>query len=274
MAVRTFFWEAPRPSRTDRIVARLRPGARPTALRVGNAGDIFVRDVIRMVYGEDATNVADDGRRLLLIGSIAHRVLDGDVVCGAGTKGAPLPPATQVRCKVVAVRGPITLEAFEQAGHDVSEVRSLRDPGLLLRFAVPDASPVPGRRVLIPHYRERHLYRGAAAHGLDIVDIDGEPVDVARGIQAAEVIYTSSLHGMIFAHALRRPCVLLAPQTAEPEIKYRDYFASVGMAWRTPGTLEEALREPAPGSAPDLEFSVEDFGLPPLAELREAGIAG
>ena len=273
MAVRTFYWDAPRLSRGGLLKARLGRPTPTSQFRFGNAGDVFVRDVIRMVYGAEPDNVDDDGRRLLLIGSIAHRVLDGDVVCGVGTKGVPVPAATDVRCRVLAVRGPITLEAFEQAGHDVSGVRSLRDPGLLIRFAVPDAPARPGRRVLIPHYRERNLYRGAARRGLAVVDIDGEPAAVARGIQAAEVVYTSSLHGMIFAHALRRPCVLVAPLTAEPEIKYRDYCASIGMAWRAPGTLEEALRGPVPDSAPDLDFSVEDFGLPPLAELRGAGIA-
>ena len=273
MAVRTFYWHSQLMSRTEAVKARLRGRNTSSRFRTGNAGDIFNRDVIRMVYETDAVNVDEDGRRLLLIGSVAHRVRDGDIVCGIGTKGTPIPSARDVRCRVVAVRGPLTLEAFAGAGHDVSGVRSQLDPGLLIRFSVPDAPAKAGHRVVVPHYRERDEYRGKLPRGLGFVDMDAEPVDVAKRIQAAELVYTSSLHGMVFAHALRRPCVLIAPLTPEPEIKYRDYFASVGLPWRSPPTLDEAMRSSAPVSPLDLEYSVSDFALPELSELRAAGVA-
>lgn len=274
MAVRTFYWHTRVVGRARMIKHRLRGGNASFLFRTGNAGDIYNRDVIRTVYGEDAVNIADEGRRLLLIGSVAHNVRDGDVVAGIGTKGEPIPSPREAACRIVAVRGPLTLEAFAAAGHDVSGVRSQLDPGLLIRFDVPDAPAVRGRAVLVPHYRERDQYRRRARRGLSVIDIDAEPVDVARQIQAAEVVYTSSLHGMVFAHALRRPCVLVAPLTPEPELKYRDYLASVGLPWRGLPSLDEALRGPAPVSPLDLEYSLEDFALPALAELRAEGVAG
>lgn len=274
MSVRTFFWHDRVVSRAGLLKKRVRGRNPAMFFRTGNAGDIFNRDVIRMVYGTDAVNVPDEGRRLLLIGSVAHRLHDGDVVCGIGTKGGEIPPPTEAAVTLRALRGPLTLEAFATTGHDVSGVRSLRDPGLLIRFLVPDVPAERGRVVLIPHYRERDRYRRRdARHGLHLIDIDAEPVQVAREIQRAELVYTSSLHGAIFAHALGRPCVLVAPLTAEPDLKYRDYLASIDLPFTGLPTLDEALRAPSPNSPVDLVYALEDFALPPLAELVERGIA-
>jgi hypothetical protein len=241
--------------------------------RTGNAGDVFNRNLIETTYGVEARNVADCGRRLLLVGSTAHRIQNGDIVCGVGTKGRTIPSAKDVRCRILAVRGPLTLAAFAQAGHDVTSVRSQLDPGLLIRFAVDDADAVPNRVAILPHYRDRDFYGRRARRGLWMIDIDDEPVEVARNIQSAELVYTSSLHGLIFAHALRRPSVLIAPQTSEAEVKYRDYFASVGLPWRSLPTLDEALRMPSPESPLDLDYATADFALPTLRALQDAGIA-
>jgi pyruvyltransferase len=273
MAVRTFYWHS-RVIGGARLL-RQRVLRRDTShlFRKGNAGDIYNVDVIRRTYGTDAVNVSDDGRRLLLIGSTAHNVRDGDVVCGIGTKGVPIPSAADAKCLVLAVRGPITLEAFAAAGHDTGSVRSQLDPGLLIRFDVAPRPPVSGRVGLLPHYRERTQYRGRVPKGMQLIDIDNDPVAVARKIQDVELLYTSSLHGMIFAHALGRPCVLIRPLTPEGELKYQDYMASVGLTWRPWVPLDDARRSPSPTSPVDLEYQPADFALPTIETLRTLGVA-
>src|SRR5690606_38420197 len=130
--------------------------------------------------------------------------------------GTPIPGPLEAPCTVVGVRGPITYDAFKATGHDVSGVRFLKDPGLLIRFlAGPEpAVPQAGRVIFIPHYRERHLYK-SLPKGITLVDIDAEPLELARTIREANLVYASSLHGIIFAHALERPCVWVKPQTEE-----------------------------------------------------------
>ena len=109
--------------------------------------------------------------------------------------------------------------------------------------------------------------------GVRVVDVDNKPVEVARQIQEAELLFTSSLHGLIFAHALGRPCVLIRPLTEEPEIKYQDYLAAVGLPWPGWRTLDEARRSPSPVSPVDLAYGPDDFALPRLQD-RFGPLAG
>ncbi|MEM6732044.1 MAG: hypothetical protein AAF658_10845, partial [Myxococcota bacterium] len=63
----------------------------PGALAVGNFGDLFTAELIQHVYGLAPELVRNEGRRLLLNGSIAHKMRSADIVCGVGTKGQALP---------------------------------------------------------------------------------------------------------------------------------------------------------------------------------------
>ena len=260
MELRTFFWDA--------------KGGRPDSpWRVGNAGDVLNRDLLEFVYGGvRVRNAPAAGERLLVVGSTVHRMLDGDVVCGVGHKGSPIPPPDQVaRVEIRGVRGPYTEAALRDAGHDVSGIRFRYDPGLLVPTMYPDlvasVAAEPGRVAFVPHYRERERY--ADRRDVHVVDIDCTPRDLLEQVLRAEHVYTSSLHGLVFAHAVGRPATLVAPLTPEPELKYRDYAASVGLAWTTPPDLDGAIRSPKPTSPLHVAVTLDDFAFPTLAELRE-----
>jgi hypothetical protein len=274
--IRTYFWEA-------RIISPLELRARQMFRRsphlyflVGNAGDILARELIEREYDCATYNDPTQGKRLLVIGSIGHSIREGDVLCGIGVKSRQVPKATDVPVRVWAVRGPITYELFKAAGHDVSDVKFQLDPGLMMRFLMSGSDQVASPRgaVFIPHYRERGQYAGGLPKGICLVDIDNRPRDVARAILSAELVYSSSLHGIIFAHALGRPCVFVGPQTEEPLIKYEDYFASIGRAMPRPLTsIHDARSSRAPDSPIDLRYTEEDFVWPSLEELVAHGVA-
>lgn len=239
--------------------------------RYGNAGDVMAERVIENHYGCRSMNVNGQGGRLLVIGSIASRLRDGDVVAGIGVKNGEVP---RVRCRVLGLRGPITYERFKKAGHDLSEVRFLKDPGLLIRFCQPKHEVSPKGRVFIPHYRERYQYLRDPIDGIRFVDIDNDPLEVARHILNAELVYTSSLHGVIFAHALNRPCVLVRTQTDEPWLKYEDYYCSIDAPVPKPlASIREASTAPKPDSPLDIHFEREEFDFPLFSELVQWGIA-
>ncbi|MEO1171983.1 MAG: polysaccharide pyruvyl transferase family protein, partial [Myxococcota bacterium] len=222
MGLRTYYWQ---PS----LRAEQRRPARG-ALHVGNFGDLFTAALIQQVYSVSSRIVQADGRRLLLTGSIAHTLHAGDVVCGVGTKGKALPhPRETEGVRILGLRGPLTYDAFRRRGYDVSTVRFLRDPGLFVRFMVGDSDRTSAKGAsFLPHYRERLRYtRHTLPRGIRLLTCDAEPLKVAEDILSSELVYTSSLHGIIFSHALRRPCVFVRPQTAEPLLKYADYFASI-----------------------------------------------
>ena len=275
MKLRAYFWE-------DRIISKLQFRLR-RALRaspynhfvVGNAGDILARALIEDLYGYTALNDAKRGSRMLLVGSIGHRIMNGDLLCGVGVKTREVPKASRVAVRVWGVRGPISYDVFKAAGHDVSDVRYQMDPGLLLRFQLENLSRIiqPQGVVFIPHYRERAPYMAGLPQGIRLVDIDDHPLAVGRRILEAELVYASSLHGVIFAHALGRPCVLVAPQTAEPMLKYEDYFASVNLDMPRPlGSIYDANFASAPNSPAHVPYRQSDFQWPDASLLAERGI--
>lgn len=264
MAVRTFFW-------TGRGRLAL-PFLRSRMFRVGNAGDIFNADLVRWAYpGHKVINIDKEGRRLLLVGSVAHRVSVGDVVAGIGSKSGQLPPAPQ-GVSVIGVRGPLTERAFRDAGYNMSGLAFHGDPGLLITkmFAsLADLAPEVGRVAFVPHFRERDRYESTRRYRL--INIDDTPENVAVQIARAEVVYTSSLHGLIWAHALGRPACLVTPQTEESEFKYRDYLQSVGLSFAPSPSIEEAIRSGRVES-PDVSGVLESIKMPSPARLRNAGV--
>lgn len=271
MEVSGFFWDGA--AQASAAPKRFPWSRQRTALKVGNAGDIFNRDLVRYLYGAELANSELPGR-LLLVGSVIHRAQPGDIVCGVGTKGVALKPRAELGAlNVRAVRGPITRHALAEAGQDVSGIRFELDPGLLIAELFPELRAIGAERnkvLFIPHYRDRHRFRDNKKYR--VADIDCEAVDLAKEIASAEHVYSSSLHGVIFAHALGRTCTLVAPLNPEPEIKYRDYFASVGAAWSQPVDLDEAMKQAIPDQI-DVPNTIDAFDFPTLAELLQVGIA-
>lgn len=271
-SLRTYYWTMQR-GRLPRL-RRLR--GRPS-FRVGNAGDLFNRDLIRWAYpGVSVDNTANEGRRLLLVGSIAHTARAGDVLNGVGCKRADLPPSIDLPLTIRGVRGPLSVDALVAAGHDTSGLRFLGDPGLLIGKVFPDAVSTPAesnRQIFLPHYRERTSFP-SHVRGVPVVDIDAEPEDVAREIARAERIHTSSLHGLIWAHAIGREACLVQPMTEESEFKYRDYLSSVSAELRWSTDIESSLRSAPLRVGNDLDRMIDEISLPSLEELTEDGIHG
>jgi pyruvyltransferase len=272
MEIRTFYWDAPR----DRRPALLRwLRGDPHLFTHGNAGDDFNVDLLKWAYpGCEIRNVEEGGRRILLVGSVAHRVQNADIVNGIGSKPVDVPSAQQVALRVRGVRGPLTLEAFRRAGHDVSSLRFVGDPGLLIGRLFPDLTSVPhenGRVVFIPHYRERFQFR--SNRQFQVVDIDASAHDVAVDIRRAEFVHTSSLHGLIWAHALGRPARLVTPVAGEELYKYEDYFLSIDQPFEAAATIQESLRLPKSVSPLDVSAVANSITLPSVVELMQTDIA-
>lgn len=275
MIVRYYAWHK-QSSRRRRVAERLHVAPR-LGLRVGNAGDLYARDVIEHLYGAPVCWTDTGGHRLLVIGSIAHKVQPGDVLCGVGVKSSTLPiPVPPDSISIRGLRGPISAEIMASKGFDVSNVRSLLDPGLLIRFDLEEelnVDPTEGP-CFIPHYRERHLYGPTVARSISVVDVDCRPLELGRRILRSDLVYTSSLHGLVFAHALGRPAILVRPQTPEELTKYEDYTLSVGLSWTEPPTdVFDALGGPKPTSPPTLRFRRDSFAFPAAEDLPELGIA-
>ena len=190
--------------------------------------------------------------KLLAVGSLlapwaARR---GDVVWGAGTWGAPIPPGLEI----FAVRGPMTADHLVKNGYARPSV--FGDPALLLPRFFP--LPIGGAGIgYVPHHSERwEVERG-------LIDVRRPPLEVVAAIAACDLVISSSLHGVIVADAYRRPVVLTyGAEVQRHTFKYADYYASIGRPFPTSlWTYHDAARvAPAlPPVLPDLDALLAAF---------------
>lgn len=231
MAIRTYYWTQKNASFYKYYKNKfLNPDK--FYFKYGNAGDIFNIDLIKYIYNEQPINFTNGGNRLLLVGSIMSKIQEGDIINGIGWKGNNLKDKSEIleTIQVFGVRGPLTKSFFEKHNTDLSNLKFELDPGLLIKEVYNiDVEKASEKQVIfIPHYQDIAVYNGVYPKGVKSINIDNSPKKIAKEILKAKIVYASSLHGIIFSHALGKPCVFVKPQSDEPIFKYRDYYLSIG----------------------------------------------
>ncbi|RDK84808.1 polysaccharide pyruvyl transferase family protein [Marinirhabdus gelatinilytica] len=276
MALRTYYW-------TQRNVSLYKyykyKFFKPDRLmfRFGNAGDIFNKDLLTYLYQEKPVNIKNEGNRLLLVGSIATKIKEGDIINGIGWKGNDMKDMEDLLAslKVYGVRGPLTKSLFEKSGTDLSQIKFEYDPGLLIKevYNLNTTQNTEEQVVFLPHYQDKAVYKGKFPKSLKVIDIDNKPKKIAKEIMKAKVVYSSSLHGIIFSHALDKPCVFVEPQSNEPIFKYRDYYLSVGLEQPEPiANIYAANFIKDKPTKLTKKIGREDFFFPGKKQLKEEGI--
>ena len=270
-AIPVFWWNA--------VGQVLSPLTRHMKFKHGNFGDEASPDIVSKLSGLKVRPVISGDNKLLAVGSILHRMSPGDVVWGSGIKAPDALdhiPVSDV--EIVAVRGPLTVEALKRNGWDVSGITELFDPGILLaglyakELAAYDASrnDAFGPVRIIPHFRdELVLRRNHPDWASSFVTVDCHPLDMLKRLKGAEKVISSSLHGVIFAESLGIPAVWLASVGGEGSYKFLDYYASSGRtSVRACESLEEALQTEAP-ELPKIEFQkwLDTFPLESIKRL-------
>lgn len=274
MKIKTYYWEL---NSIDIIKNKIRQklfNGHIENFKIGNAGDIFVKNLIHYLYKSDSYNTKLANNRLLLIGSIAHLVNKNDILAGIGFKCPDYNIKNPENLNIYGVRGPISYDYFKRQGCNMKNVKFQLDPGLMVKFMIQDQKLIktPKNVVFIPHFREREQYRHNTPKGIKFVDIDDYPMNILKEILEAKMVYTSSLHGLIFSHALGVPCHLIAPQTQEPEIKYKDYYSSIGLDYIKPKSSINDVNFITDSDTPfDLKLEKEDFHFPTLSDLKNLG---
>lgn len=210
-----------------------------------NVGDHLSKVLVSAVLALRDTNLLrkrPGTPRLFSIGSVLHFAKTGEVVWGSGINGK-IPEAAHrfSDLDVRAVRGPKTRDFLMGKGIKVPEVYG--DPALLLPRFFDKAFLTPPERkpfAVVPHFNESlDKYVGYEQH---LISPRVEPGTFVRGLLGAELIVSSSLHGLILAEAYGIPAVYLAWGNGEDRFKYDDYYAGTGrMTWRSGASIEECL---------------------------------
>lgn len=132
---------------------------------------------------------------------------------------------------ICGVRGPLTREKLRAAGAKCPEVYG--DPAVLMPLFYRPEIEVKYDLGIIQHFRDAEqepLPRVPDGMQVKVIDIKGSIAKVINDILSCREIVSSSLHGLIAAHAYGVPAtwVKFSNRPLGDDFKFRDYWASVG----------------------------------------------
>lgn len=208
----------------------------PRTPRPGNFGDILTPYLVAKLTGRapihvDCLTLKSYRNNLLCVGSIIKYADPGVNVWGSGLMRLADEPSP--RAIYHAVRGPITRQRILELGGSCPEVYG--DPALLLPTFYKGTLVKKYRFGVIPHYVDYALVSEWFKGIDDILVInllDPNIENVVDRITECETVISSSLHGIIAAHAygVSAAWVKFSDKLKGDGTKFRDYFASVGVS--------------------------------------------
>lgn len=186
----------------------------------GNFGDILTPFILNY-FGVGCEYQHIRTAEALCIGSIARFARDGVKVIGSGVIDSS--DKLNPNAEYLFVRGPITGRMVREAGGHCPDIYG--DPAMLL--------PKVFKRDTDPHKAV-----GIVAHYVDLPLVESpinplrSPIRVLRDIWACDKIISSSLHGIIAAHAYGIPAawVKFSDKLHGDDVKFHDYAQSVGLS--------------------------------------------
>ena len=176
-----------------------------------------------------------------VVGSGVSGVLPNEIVWGQGflnRRAFPaIPPA-----RISAVRGPKTRERLLARGLPCPEVYG--DPAIFCPLFIPGEPSAQRRYGVIQHFREKDVIPPPKIRGCDdplVIDVLGGIEEFVRDITSCEVIVSSSLHGVICAHAYGVPAywVKASDLPKGDDFKFHDYYASIGWDDVAPAAVDD-----------------------------------
>ncbi|PKD21200.1 exosortase [Salegentibacter salinarum] len=200
-----------------------------------NYGDLLSKYLVEKISGKPVKFVQPKKQpwykmnktNFLAVGSILHHATKHSIIWGSGIIDHEQEIA---EANFRAVRGPQTRDYLLKLGYRCPEVYG--DPALLLPKYYNPQVKKKYKIGVIPHY---HDYKTAVAFfgdkpGIKVIDLLTMNVEeVTRQILSSENIISSSLHGLIVAHAYQIPAlwVEFSDKIFGNGIKYVDYFESL-----------------------------------------------
>lgn len=197
-----------------------------------NAGDQASAPVVSYVSSRPVEVIGEaavDARNLVAMGSILHWADRNSIVWGTGLIDENTKLAARPR-SVLAVRGYLTWEKLKQQG--IRSPQIFGDPGIFLPCLYAKEPPRWSLGI-VPHYMDQNepFVLQAAAGGAKIIDVTAPLEQYAAALSSCERVLSSSLHGLIFAHAYGIPgaWIEISNRVLGDGFKFFDYYSSIGM---------------------------------------------
>ena len=234
-----------------------------------NLGDALGKVIVRFLLekkGIDVDQWIPHKKHLFTVGSnIFGSSIKGNyqdaTIWGSGILKEPLrheaiaQRLSRRKLDIRAVRGPLSREVLLRFGHKCPEVYG--DPAILMPlFYQPKSEKKYKYNIVSQFVHEQEFHETHPNERMISMNTDNYKY-VIDEIVSSELIFSSSLHGIILAESYGVPAIFFRGLGKRIDFKYLDYYYSTGRTdIRISESFEEALnREPLP--------------IPDLSELRQ-----
>lgn len=194
-----------------------------------NVGDALTPWLIKRLANQDPVYAAGgaDYEHYMFSGSVLNHANEKSIVWGAGI--ANWSDGVNPKAKLLAVRGPISRLRAITCGADCPEVYG--DPGLVLPRLYTPNSTKHYEVGVVPHYVDQFRAYSRYSGKVRVVNVLAPVETVIDEITSCHSIISSSLHGLVIAHAYGIPAVWakIGDSILGDDTKYRDYMLSVGI---------------------------------------------
>ena len=230
-----------------------------------NLGDSLGEVIIKFILdkaGIDIDTPVSKTKHLNCVGTNIHGSYQDATIWGSGT----YPPRGRVdvflqklsrrKLDVRAVRGPLTRKVLLELGHKCPEVYG--DPAILMPLIYnPKTTEKKREKLVIPQFISERKFREQHPNDYMLSMNTADYQHVIDEIVSSEIVYTSSLHGIILAETYGVPAVFFRGLPQYKDFKYYDWYQSTGrMEITIAENYEEALTlDPQP--LPHLEGLVK-----------------
>ncbi len=231
-----------------------------------NLGDSLGDVIIRFLLGLkniDIDKPVSRTKHLYCVGTNIQGAYQSATIWGSGIfppekrREAFLQKHCGRKLDIRAIRGPLTRDVVLQYGHKCPDVYG--DPAILLPMIYSPNVQKVRERLVIPQFFNEIEFRETHPNEYMISMNTADYKSVINEILASEIVYTSSLHGIILAEAYGIPAVFFRGLAPACDFKYLDYYMSTGRDNVTlSGSFEDALCRPTP-PVPDLSRLKENL---------------
>jgi len=195
----------------------------------GNFGDILTPFILKH-YGYNVKHIHWNNINqadVICVGSIARLAVPGTIVLGSGIMNC-----TEKLCATARwqwTRGPLTRSRVIENGGTCPDIYG--DPALLLPRLYTGATSVDYKIGIVPHHVDYEMIKQQFPDAFVIDLINADPEIVINQITSCEKIISSSLHGIIAAHAYGIPAawVKFSNKIRGDDSKFHDHYLSVGL---------------------------------------------
>lgn len=202
-----------------------------------NFGDALSPVLLKKITGKEVVcswNVVNLAQKpvFCFIGSVLDNLnRRNSVICGAGFQ--KVDAIIKVKPSLVlAVRGPLSRDILIRNKVECPEIYG--DPAILLPLYYKKPNPIKAWDVgIIAHYIDKPILDRSSiiesGYSYKIIDIEAPIETVIDDICSSRFIFSSSLHGIIVAHAYSIPAtwIKLSEGVIGDGFKYRDYALSI-----------------------------------------------